>query len=195
MITAKSIRSLKVGPADYTTQTAQNPTLVNTGSTGTATHYLVNPVPRSPTPPSPPRVPSASVSVTGDQLNSEIKTGFDYQSYLAGLEGTREASRIARLKLRGDLVSSVDSATFSPAKDAATDKYVYSHDHRKGGCGFDHRHQRSRCGTWHSTRPPIPRSTLAGSAYNTGGRTALGNYGAGVFAEQIQGNLPKSNCQ
>ena len=56
------------------------------------------------------------VTVTGNQLNSEIKTGFDYQSYLAGLEGTREASRIARLTQRGDLVSSVDSATFRPAK-------------------------------------------------------------------------------
>ena len=66
------------------------------------------------------------VAVTGNQLNSEIKTGFDYQSYLAGLEGTREASRIARLTQRGDLVSSVDSATFRPAKNTTTGEYVYS---------------------------------------------------------------------
>ena len=29
------------------------------------------------------------VHIVGTQLNSEIKTGFDYSSYLAGLEGTR----------------------------------------------------------------------------------------------------------
>ena len=194
VITAKKIRSLKVGPADYTTQTAQNPTLVNTGSTGTATHYLVNPGTALTNAAITTQGSIGSASVTGDQLNSEIKTGFDYQSYLAGLEGTREASRIARLKLRGDLVSSVDSATFSPAKDAATGQYVYSTTTGKAGAGSITGTSGAAVG--HGIRAAsYSRSILAGSAYNTGGRTALGNYGAGVFARQIRGKLPKSNGQ
>ena len=79
------------------------------------------------------------VTVTGNQLNSEIKTGFDYPSYLAGLQGTRSASRIGRLRQRGDLVNSVDSATFVPAKNATTGQYVYSYTDRDGRAGLDHR--------------------------------------------------------
>jgi hypothetical protein len=34
------------------------------------------------------------------------------------------------------------------------------------------------------------RGHVRGSAYSTGGRTALGNYGAGVFARSKIGRLP-----
>ena len=148
MITAKKIKSLKVGPANYTTLTAQNPNFVKTGSTRTATSYMVNPGTALTNAAITTQGSIGHVTVTGNQLNSEIKTGFDYQSYLAGLEGTREASRIARLTQRGDLVSSVDSATFRPAKNTSG-QYVYSYQHRYRGEGLDHRHQHSRSGTWH----------------------------------------------
>jgi hypothetical protein len=105
VITAKRIGSLRVGPANYTYQTAQNPNFVQVGRTGSTTYYMVNPDTA---------VTNAAVTtdgsigrvkITGNQLNSEIKTGFNYQSYLAGLQGTRSPSRIARVRQRGDLVS------------------------------------------------------------------------------------------
>ena len=147
VITAKKIKSLKVGPANYTTLTAQNPNFVQTGSTRAATSYMVNPGTALTNAAITTQGSIGKVTVTGNQLNSEIKTGFDYQSYLAGLEGTREASRIARLTQRGDLVSSVDSATFRPAEYHGPVRL--QHHHRYRGEGLDHRHQHSRSGTWH----------------------------------------------
>jgi hypothetical protein len=131
------------------------------------------------------------VTVTGNQLNSEIKTGFDYQSYLAGLQATREASRIARLTQRGDLVSSVDSATFRPAKNAAGE-YVYSYTTGTAGKGSITGTSTAALGHGRDAAS-YSKVTIAGSAYDTGGRTALGNYGAGFFARRIKGKLPASN--
>jgi len=191
VITAKNIKSLKVGPANYTTLTAQNPDLVNTGSTGTATSYMVNPGTALTNAAITTQGSIGKVTVTGNQLNSEIKTGFDYQSYLAGLQATREASRIARLTQRGDLVSSVDSATFRPAKNAK-DKYVYSYTTGTAGKGSITGTSTAALG--HGVdAASYSKVTIAGSAYDTGGRTALGNYGAGFFARRIKGKLPASN--
>ena len=189
VITAKKIKSLKVGPANYTTLTAQNPNFVMTGSTRTATSYMVNPGTALTNAAITTQGSIGHVTVTGNQLNSEIKTGFDYQSYLAGLEGTREASRIARLTQRGDLVSSVDSATFRPAKNTGD---VYSTT--TGTAGKGSITGTSTAGLGHGIdAASYSKVTIAGSAYNTGGRTALGNYGAGFFARRIKGKLPKSN--
>ncbi len=191
VITAKKIKSLKVGPANYTSLTAQNPNFVITGSTRTATSYMVNPGTALTNAAITTQGSIGHVTVTGNQLNSEIKTGFDYQSYLAGLEGTREASRIARLTQRGDLVSSVDSATFRPAKNT-TGQYVYSTT--TGTAGNGSITGTSTAGLGHGIdAASYSKVTIAGSAYNTGGRTALGNYGAGFFARRIKGKLPKSN--
>ncbi|MGZ3395290.1 MAG: hypothetical protein ACXWPK_14705 [Isosphaeraceae bacterium] len=192
VITAKKIKSLKVGPANYTTLTAQNPNFVQTGSTGAATSYMVNPGTALTNAAITTQGSIGHVTVTGDQLNSEIKTGFDYQSYLAGLQATREASRIARLTQRGDLVSSVDSATFRPAKNTTTGEYVYSYS--TGTAGKGSITGTSTAGLGHGIdAASYSKVTIAGSAYNTGGRTALGNYGAGFFARRIKGKLPASN--
>ena len=192
VITAKKIKSLKVGPANYTTLTAQNPNFVQTGSTGAATSYMVNPGTALTNAAITTQGSIGHVTVTGDQLNSEIKTGFDYQSYLAGLQATREASRIARLTQRGDLVSSVDSATFRPAKNTTTGEYVYSYN--TGTAGKGSITGTSTAGLGHGIdAASYSKVTIAGSAYNTGGRTALGNYGAGFFARRIKGKLPASN--
>ncbi|MGZ3470865.1 MAG: hypothetical protein ACXWO1_15050 [Isosphaeraceae bacterium] len=192
VITAKKIKSLKVGPANYTTLTAQNPNFVQTGSTGAATSYMVNPGTALTNAAITTQGSIGHVTVTGDQLNSEIKTGFDYQSYLAGLQATREASRIARLTQRGDLVSSVDSATFRPAKNTTTGEYVYSYN--TGTAGKGSITGTSTAGLGHGIdAASYSKVTIAGSAYNTGGRTALGNYGAGFFARRKKGKLPASN--
>jgi hypothetical protein len=192
VITAKKIKSLKVGPANSTTLTAQNPNFVQTGSTGAATSYMVNPGTALTNAAITTQGSIGKVTVTGNQLNSEIKTGFDYQSYLAGLEATREASRIARLTQRGDLVSSVDSATFRPAKNTTTGQYVYSTTTGTAGNGSITGTSTAALGHGIDAAS-YSKVTIAGSAYNTGGRTALGNYGAGFFARRIKGKLPASN--
>ena len=192
VITAKKIKSLKVGPANSTTLTAQNPNFVQTGSTGAATSYMVNPGTALTNAAITTQGSIGKVTVTGNQLNSEIKTGFDYQSYLAGLEATREASRIARLTQRGDLVSSVDSATFRPAKNTTTGQYVYSTTTGTAGNGSITGTSTAALGHGIDAAS-YSKATIAGSAYNTDGRTALGNYGAGFFARRIKGKLPASN--
>src|SRR5271157_5822353 len=192
VITAKNIKSLKVGPANYTTLTAQNPDLVNTGSTGTATSYMVNPGTALTNAAITTQGSIGKVTVTGNQLNSEIKTGFDYQAYLAGLQATREASRIARIAQRGDLVSSVDSATFRPAKNTTTGQYVYSYSTGTAGNGSITGTSTAALGHGRDAAS-YSKVTIPGSAYNTGGGTALGNYGAGFFAKRIKGKLPASN--
>ena len=187
VIAAKKIKSLKVGPANDTTLTAQNPNFVQTGSTGAATSYMVNPGTALTNAAITTQGSIGKVTVTGNQLNSEIKTGFDYQSYLAGLQATREASRIARLTQRGDLVSSVDSATFRPAKNN-----VYSTITGTAGKGSITGTSTAALGHGIDAAS-YSKVTIAGSAYNTGGRTALGNHGAGFFAKRIKGKLPASN--
>ncbi|MGO9601349.1 MAG: hypothetical protein ACLP7Q_25495 [Isosphaeraceae bacterium] len=189
VITAKSIRSLKIGPANYTTLTAQNPIFVQTGQTGYATAYLTNPGTAVTNAAITTTGSIGSVKITGNQLNTEIKTGFDYQSYLAGLEGTRSASRIARIKQRGDLVSSVDSATFRPAKDKTTGNSTYSFNTGTAGPGSITGTITGAVGHGRDAAT-YSKTAYPGAAYPTGGRTALGNYGAGFFARRRSANLP-----
>ena len=191
VVTARSIRSLKIGPASYTTLTAQNPNFVMTGSTRTATAYMTNPGTALTNSAITTQGSIGKVSVTGNQVNSEIKTGFDYQSYLAGLQATREASRIARITQRGDLVSSVDSATFRPAKNTTTGQYVYSTSTGTAGRGSISGTATAALGHGLDAASSS-KTTIPGQAYNTGGRTALGNYGAGFYARRVSRTLPKS---
>ena len=93
---------------------------------------------------------------SGTQLNTEIKTGFDYPSYVAGLEGTRAASRIGKLKANGDLVNSVDLGEL-PARRTTTTAT-----------------RRASPGTGTIT------AQVTGKRYDTGGNDGLGNTGAGA---------------
>ena len=164
VIRAKSIRSIRANPANFQSVGAQNPDFVSLRRVG---------YPNQLTLPGTAITNSAittdgsidHVNVTGNLLNSEIKTGFNYQAYLAGLQGTRgNPSRIGSYQQRGDLVNSVVSASYTP-----TDG-VYRVD---AGAG-----------------PGSIQGRVRGFAYNTGGRTALGNHGAGVFARAKSGVLP-----
>jgi hypothetical protein len=187
-VTATRIKSLKVGPANYVTQTAQNPALAVTLQTATATPYLTNPGTALTNSAITTSGSINSVKVTGNQVNSEIKTGFDYASYLAGLEATRAASRIARLKQRGDLVNSVDSATFRAAANSSG-QTTYSNSTGTAGPGAIT--GTSTIAVGHGIYASSHAKHLpAGSAYNTGGRTALGNYGAGFYARKVSRGLP-----
>jgi hypothetical protein len=159
-VRATKIHKLTVGPANVLTQTAQNPMYVQLNEQGFPSYAispgysLTNALILSPG-------SIGQVTVVGSQLNSEIKTGFDYSAYLAGLQGTRGASRIALLKQRGDFVNSDTSASFRPANNH------YSLVTGTAGNGAITAH-------------------LRGKAFDTGGRTGLGNTGAGLFARRIK---------
>jgi hypothetical protein len=101
------------------------------------------------------------VNVQGTQLNSEVKTGFDYQAYVQGLEGTRGASKIKLYHQRGDLVNSDVSATVRPANN----------------------HYNKATNT---NGPGSITTKRIGLNYDTGGVTGLGNTGAGIFARTIK---------
>jgi len=159
-IVAKSIKKLTVKPANQLVQTAQNPDFVQAGIQGYPTYVaspgysLTNAVITT-------SGSIGNVSVTGTPLNSEIKTGFDFASYVAGLEGTRQASRISALRVKGDLVNTDASATFRPANN--------HYDKVTGTAG-----------------PGAIGRSVTGKNYDTGGTTGLGNTGAGVFARVIR---------
>jgi len=160
LITAKKIRSLRVHAANTLVTTPQNPQYVQLQRQGWPTYSatpgyaLTNAVVTT-------SQSIGTVHIAGSQLNTEIKTGFDYPSYVAGLEGTRARSRIKALRQRGDLISSDNSATFRPANNQ------YQHSTGVHGPGVIGLHRR-------------------GLAYNTGGVTGLGNTGAGVFARHVK---------
>jgi hypothetical protein len=159
-IRAQSIGTLNVGPANVFTETPTNPAFAQLGIQGYPTYAilpgysLTNAVVTT-------SASINSVNVVGAELNSEIKTGFDYTAYIAGLEGTRGASRIAKLKSKGDLVSSDTSASFRPANN----------------------HYNLATGT---AGPGSITALTDGRPLDTGGVTGLGNTGAGLFARVIK---------
>jgi hypothetical protein len=108
-------------------------------------------------------------SITGDLVNSEIKAGFDYNSFANGLEGTRAPSTIGPLHQNGNDINGVISATYR----AGADKIYGTADDVAG--------------------PGTIRGKFAitGKLYNTGGVTPLNNTGAGNFAKnKVGGYLP-----
>jgi hypothetical protein len=159
-IRATSIGKLRVLPANVLVQTAQNPDFVQLVTQGYPT-YAVSPgySLTNATITTPGSI--NNVGVVGTELNSEVKTGFDYTAYLAGLEGTRAASSIGRLHLRGDQVNSVSSASFRPANN----------------------HYNQKTGT---AGPGSITAQVLGGHADTGGKTGLGNTGAGLFARTIK---------
>jgi len=165
VIRARNIRSIRANPANFQTLAAQNPDFVSLRRIGYPTQ-LVQPGTAVTNTAITTDGSIDHVNVTGNLLNSEIKTGFNYQAYLAGLQGTRgNPSRIGSYKQRGDLVNSVVSSSYTPANG------VYNVTTGKAG-------------------PGSINGQVRGFAFNTGGRTALGNQGAGVFARAKTGVLP-----
>jgi len=160
LITAKKIKSLRVNAPNVLVTTPQNPQYVQLKLLGWPTYAttpgdaLTNAVITT-------SLSIGHVHIVGSQLNTEIKTGFDYPSYVAGLEGTRAPSVITSLKQKGDLISSDVSATFRPA-----DKH---YQHSTGVHG-----------------PGVIGAHVRGLPYNTGGVTGLGHTGAGVFARRVK---------
>ena len=158
-IRASSIGQLTIWPANVLVQTAQNPDFVELNGILYPT-YAVSPGYALTN-----AVVTASgsigkIDILGAQLNSEVKTGFDYTAYVQGLEGTRGASQIAKLNLHGDQVNSVSSASFRPANN----------------------HYSFATGT---AGPGKITAQISGGRADTGGLTGLGNTGAGLFARHV----------
>jgi hypothetical protein len=158
-IKAARIKKLTVKPANQLVQTAQNPDYVQLQEQGYPTYVpspgysITNGIITT-------SGSISQVSISGTQINTEIKTGFDYIAYLNGLEGTRNASSIGLLKQKGDLINTPVSASFRAANN----------------------HYSNRTGT---AGPGAITVSLKGKYYSTGGTTGLGNTGSGLFARKI----------
>lgn len=172
LVTSRRIGSLEAGPADTILLTAQNPDFVQTERQGNTTYY-----------PQPGNAFSSAaivstrgidrVAVRGNVSNSEIKTGFDYPSYAAGLEGTRSRSLIKNAAFHGDLVNGVVSSTYRPARATTSATGIYGvRGSRKG--------------------PGLIEGDLArrNTIYSDGTLTPLLNRGTGFYARVKRGALP-----
>jgi hypothetical protein len=167
-VTATKIGKISARPANVKLQTPSNPAFVTVRQPGEP-YYI-------------PRAGNAftnalittdgsinKVQVKGDLVNTEIKTGFNYTSAAAGLEGTRAPSKIGYYHQNGNLINSIVSATYRPGPDK-----VYGTADDVAGPG-------SIAGKF----------KLSGKIYNTGGATVLGNTGAGFYAlKRSGGYLP-----
>jgi hypothetical protein len=163
-VTANSIGSVKVDPANVNLQTPTNPDFVQLYRQGNTAYFVT---------PGTALTNSAIVSagnigrtkVTGDLLNSEIKSGFHYGSFSAGLEGTRAASKLGPYTQNGNSINGVTSATYRPFR------HFYGTPNDTAG-------------------PGRITGNVNGALQATGGITPLTNAGAGVFARTKVGYLP-----
>jgi hypothetical protein len=166
LVTAKKIGAVKLGPANTIHQTAQNRDFVQSRITNFTTWY-VQPGNAA----SSAAIVSAGsigkVKVHGILSSSEIKSGFDYPSFAAGLEGTRARSKIKSVQVNGDLVNGVVSATYRPANG------VYGSPGSVKGPG--------------AITGNLGRKN---AIYYTGAVTPLLNTGRGFYAKVKKGNLP-----
>ncbi|GIW87118.1 MAG: hypothetical protein KatS3mg108_1442 [Isosphaeraceae bacterium] len=173
-IRASRIHHLGVGPNRLVLQTPQDPDLMQLGRKGSTTFFAR------------PGQALTSVAITttgsiddvhivGDSTNSQIAAGFDYKSYIAGLDPTRTPSAIRRFKQRGNLVDSVVSASYTPGPDG------------------DYPGVTPTSGNDDIVGPGGVRGRLTGFRFYAGGTTALNYRGAGVFARRKDGHLPPPN--
>jgi hypothetical protein len=166
LVTAKKIGKITAGPANSILQTAQNRDFVQTRITGNTNYY-----------PQPGNALSSAAIVSagsightnihGNLSSSEIKSGFHYPSFAAGLEGTRAKSKIAPVEAHGDLVNGVVSATHRP------NNGMY-------GSGSDQKGNGAITGNLGAKN----------AIYFTGAKTPLLNTGTGFFAKKKKGYLP-----
>ncbi len=176
LITAKSIGKIDAGPSNLTLQTAQNPDFIQLLRQG-STHYYTRPGNALTATAITTDGSIGSVNIVGNAQSSEIKTGFNYQSYIAGLEGTRAPSAIRNYRQRGDLIDSVISATYRTTDNVYGD--AANLDPLDPSVGAND-----------VAGPGAIRGQLLGKRVLTGARTALNNIGSGFYARYKRGYLP-----
>jgi hypothetical protein len=182
LITAEDIRSLQVGPNNLVLQTSQDPGFIQLQRQG-STQYYARPGHALTSTAITTEGSINSVDIVGDAFNSEVKTGFDYKSYIAGLDGTRAASEIRHLRLRGSLVDSVISASYRPNADG-----VYGTPTPTNNNSNEINPNDDVAG------PGLIRGNQEfGGRFFVGGTTALGFSGSGFYARTKIGHLPPPN--
>ena len=181
LIKAQSIHKVLVGPANMNLRTSTNPNFQQLHRRGSTTYYA-EPGNALTSTAIVTQGSIGQVHIVGNSQNSQIATGFDYQSYMHGLNPVRSPSVIKRFNQRGSLVDSVVSASAVPGTSGAY----------KNG-----------------TNPPATDTiygpggvtgVLTGSVYSTSTAsspsvTALGYQGAGVYARHKHGILPPPNLK
>ena len=163
-ITAKKIGSIRIFPSNTVNQVPINPDFVQLYRQGNTAFFARNGNATTNT-----LITSSGdighTVIVGTNQNSEIKSGFHYGSFAAGLEGTRAKSKIAPYHQNGDQLNSVTSATYRP--------YL------------------NRYGTPRDVRGPgTLKGTTNGVPTTTGAITPLGNVGSGYYARKKVGYFP-----
>lgn len=176
LITARSIGRIDAGPNNLTLQHAQDPDFVQLLRQG-MTRYYARPGNALTAAAITTDGSIGSVHIIGNSQSSEIKTGFNYRSYQAGLAGTRAASAIRNYRQRGNLIDSVISASYRPT-DGAYGDAANLNPLNPAGVAND------------VAGPGRIRGRLEGVRVLTGSQTALGNVGTGFYARTKRGYLP-----
>jgi hypothetical protein len=165
LVVGKRIRKVVIGPSRLFLQTGQDPDFAQVQTQGQTTYYprpgqaLVNAAIVSET-------SIGEVNQVGLSQSSEIAAGYDYRSFVNGLQPVRAKSHIGKFRQRGDMVDSVISASYRPNDN------VYGNGNDTAG-------------------PGAIQGRLNGKIYTTGKQTVLRNFGTGVFARRKIGRLPQ----
>lgn len=168
LVVAQQIGQVEVGPSQLILQTGQDPDFAQAQTQGVTTYYarpgaaLVNAAIVS-------GGSIGEVNQVGLSQQSEIVAGYDYRSFVNGLQPVRTPSHIGSFRQRGDLVDSVVSATYRPNDN------IYGNLGDKAG-------------------PGAIKGNLYGRTYFTGKQTVLRNFGAGVYARRKIGHLPRGSA-
>jgi hypothetical protein len=157
VVTEGNIGSLTAGPSGQFLQTSQDPAQIQSGLNGYTTY-----VNRPGTAVTSSLVAAAGsigkTHIVGDLQNSEIKSGYNYDSAIGGADGVTAKSSIGPVTVRGNLTDSVVSASYRP------NDGVYGNGNDTAGDG-------------------TITGTSTGQIYKTTtGKTVLGNSGSGFFA-------------
>jgi hypothetical protein len=173
VIYGRRLRSLKAGPANTVLQSVQDPDYAQQRRTN-STLYFSRPG-RAMTNAAVVTDGSAThVTIVGDLQGSEIKTGANYPSFVAGLEPVRAPSRIKPIRVKGSLINSDVTSTYrtGPNREYGTIDRTTGQTDDEAGPGL------------------IQGKLQHGALYNTGGQTALSNTGVGFYARRKIGYLP-----
>jgi hypothetical protein len=115
---------------------------------------------------------ATGVKINGNLQQSELAAGFNYNQFVNGVSPLTGPSVIKGLRMRGSLVDSAISASYSPN----TTTQVFNDPSNQVSPGAIHG----------NVKKP-------GLAYYDGRGTALGRLGSGVFARHKKGALPPAN--
>jgi hypothetical protein len=175
LVVAQRVNALQAGPANTVLQTSQDPSNIQARRTNWTNFYS-----------RPGRAMTnaavvtdgsvGNVDIVGDLQSSEIKTGANYQALLQGLEPVRSPSQIRNIRVRGNLVDSVVSATYSPGPDRNYGTIIET----TSGNTTDDEAGPGR----------IAGRLQHGGIYLGGSKTVLNNTGTGFYAARKAGYLP-----